>query len=166
MDSVPLEMGSSERSGVGATKSWSQPDPFSCHSQDELLSPEIVESFSQPVLCTQATAFPHLRTTRFYSNSPLQHLMDRLCNSLKHFGVTFTLVGENKISLQTNDKRKCLLSGAIKAKTLQPHGILVVFMRKKGDPIQFKQLFVFVQTALKDIIIASPSPSGLQPLGK
>ena len=74
-------------------------------------------------------------------------------NSFSHHGIAFTHNGVDKISFSTPDKRKCLLIGVVKVSAeLDPGRSLVGFRRKKGDPLQFRNLFASIQTALGDII--------------
>lgn len=83
------------------------------------------------------------KITRFNSSQPPETILQCLSSILNDFLVSHKLFS-NSISFSTVDKRKCLLNGDIK---VQPVGSLnlVLFNRRKGDPVEFTRFFCAVK---------------------
>ncbi|ORZ29817.1 kinase-like domain-containing protein [Catenaria anguillulae PL171] len=91
---------------------------------------------------------PSTRLTRFFTQQPPPVLHAALANSLHRFVTKCSTLQVDEdstchLAFTTVDSRRCRLSGDIRIQAVGPTRDiwLVLFMRRKGDPLEFKKFF-------------------------
>ncbi|KAI9143538.1 kinase-like domain-containing protein [Paraphysoderma sedebokerense] len=153
--------------------SYSQPDPMLHASADT----RQIESFSQPTshihgesltqgeqgttsLSQKRTLFtalcPSERLTRFYTTARPDLLQLRLDNTLDNFVIPHATIDSTTdsftMNISTVDRRKCPLGGFIRVQKIAGDMWLVSFVKRKGDPLEFKRLFKAVTSEIYDLV--------------
>jgi len=137
--------------------SLSQPLPqYSSQESNQSCNDDMTISLSQPI------HLPHMMN-RFFTKADATFSYERLFNALKFLGAQMQKIvksDENsrkssyKIGFSLEDRRKCLLKGVTKVVSLTFQNSLILFQRRKGDPLEFKRLFLTIKKSLSDLIVA------------
>jgi len=144
------------------------PDPIGAFSQPTL-SLHHTQTMTQPMTPFQPSQSSKIvndlgvSLTRFFASSPPFAIITRISSTLDMLGHRReTHMSTSKIFITTVDKKsKCPLVGTVQVDVLHKGAgmptCLVLFRRKRGDPLEFKRLFKDVTRSLHDIIIEEPT---------
>ncbi|KAL2312822.1 Serine/threonine-protein kinase chk1 [Schizosaccharomyces pombe] len=104
---------------------------------------------------------PPERLTRFYSRASRETIIDHLYDSLRLLAISVTMkYVRNQTILYVNlhDKRKCLLQGVIELTNLGHNLELVNFIKRNGDPLEWRKFFKNVVSSIgKPIVLTDVS---------
>lgn len=90
---------------------------------------------------------PSARLTRYFSEVPPIQLQCVLSHALEDLVAKFLIITEanrqgGHITFSTVDRRRCPLLGDIRIQRIGSNDLwLVLFVRRKGDPLEFKRFY-------------------------
>lgn len=117
-------------------------------------------------LTQQANQFKDLipagRFTRFYSKVPVESLISGICDALRRIGAQVPQVdpmvakmennGEAQIPFSVTDRRKMTMHGQVRFPPVGDDYIKVDFIKKKGDPLEWRYMFKRVVVNCKEYV--------------
>ncbi|KAK3812986.1 MAG: kinase-like domain-containing protein [Benniella sp.] len=125
--------------------------------QDEAL--ELSQPATQFTEATFLEVFSSERLTRFFSESDPVTILDAIADAMAANLVAHTLhPNQQKIAIDTTDKRRCTLRGEAKVVSYTGTMQIVMFDKSRGDPLEWKRMFKALVLALQE----SESPIHLQ----
>ncbi|KAI9223803.1 kinase-like domain-containing protein [Blastocladiella britannica] len=112
---------------------------------------------------------PSMRLTRFYTLTPPQTMHRLLLSVLEsNLAKCVTVAADGArgchIAFSTVDRRRCPLLGDIRVQPVLHASLgawLVLFVRRKGDPIEFKRFFLAMvrQDEIRDVVAEGTAPA-------
>lgn len=117
-------------------------------------------------LTQQANQFKDLipagRFTRFYSRIPVESLISGICDELNRIGAQVPRVdpmialmendGEATVPFSISDRRKMTMHGQVKFSAVSEGFIKIDFIKKKGDPLEWRCMFKRVVVACNEYV--------------
>ncbi|KAG0206940.1 Chk1 protein kinase [Mortierella sp. GBA30] len=117
--------------------------------QDEAL--ELSQPATQITEATFLEVFSSERLTRFFSETDPDEIIEALADAMVPNLVAHTVHAHlQKITISTTDQRRCFLTGEV---TVVPYGNdchLVMFVKSRGDPLEWKRMFKALVSTLQD----------------
>ncbi|GJJ68767.1 serine/threonine-protein kinase CHEK1 [Entomortierella parvispora] len=117
--------------------------------QDEAL--ELSQPTTQLTEATFLEVFSSERLTRFFSETDPSQIIEALDDAMVSNLVAHTVHESlQKISISTTDQRRCFLTGEVKVVPYGPSSHLVMFVKSRGDPLEWKRMFKALVSALEE----------------
>ncbi|KAG9070737.1 Chk1 protein kinase [Linnemannia hyalina] len=117
--------------------------------QDEAL--ELSQPATQFTEATFLEVFSSERLTRFFSQSDPDFIVDSLADAMVSNLVAHTVHANlQKIAISTTDQRRCFLTGDVKVVPYGTDSQLVMFVKSRGDPLEWKRMFKALVSTLLD----------------
>ncbi|KAK3839583.1 MAG: kinase-like domain-containing protein [Linnemannia elongata] len=117
--------------------------------QDEAL--ELSQPATQFTEATFLEVFSSERLTRFFSQSDPDFIIDSLADAMVSNLVAHTVHANlQKIAISTTDQRRCFLTGEVKVVPYGTDSQLVMFVKSRGDPLEWKRMFKALVSTLLD----------------
>ncbi|KAG0268246.1 Chk1 protein kinase [Actinomortierella ambigua] len=116
---------------------------------------EVIELSQQPTQLNETTiyeVFSSERLTRFFSTSSPMAILDALESAMMDNLIPHTMhLQLQKVAISTTDQRKCFLTGEVKLASYGEDLQLVMFVKSRGDPLEWKRLFKALVVALQEM---------------
>ncbi|CAO3575151.1 unnamed protein product [Mortierella alpina] len=117
--------------------------------QDEAL--ELSQPATQITEATFLEVFSSERLTRFFSETDPDDIIEALADAMVPNLVAHTVhVNLQQITISTTDQRRCFLTGEVKVVPYGNDCHLVMFVKSRGDPLEWKRMFKALVATLQD----------------
>ncbi|KAF9933632.1 Chk1 protein kinase [Mortierella antarctica] len=117
--------------------------------QDEAL--ELSQPATQITEATFLEVFSSERLTRFFSETDPDDIIEALADAMVPNLVAHTVHANlQQITISTTDQRRCFLTGEVKVVPYGNDCHLVMFVKSRGDPLEWKRMFKALVATLQD----------------
>ncbi|KAF9574374.1 Chk1 protein kinase [Mortierella alpina] len=117
--------------------------------QDEAL--ELSQPATQITEATFLEVFSSERLTRFFSETNPDDIIEALADAMVPNLVAHTVHANlQQITISTTDQRRCFLTGEVKVVPYGNDCHLVMFVKSRGDPLEWKRMFKALVATLQD----------------
>ncbi|KAF9285219.1 Chk1 protein kinase [Mortierella alpina] len=117
--------------------------------QDEAL--ELSQPATQITEATFLEVFSSERLTRFFSETNPDDIIEALADAMVPNLVAHTVHANlQQITISTTDQRRCFLTGEVKVVPYGNDCHLVMFVKSRGDPLEWKRMFKALVATLQE----------------
>ena len=143
--------------------SLSQEDAYEALADEPAMS-QFGDTSMLQTLTQNATRFKDIcppRLTQFYSIQPPEIILQHLASALRSQSIIVPNTIIDVIQIKHHDRRRCEIHGEIQIRKSRPGIWCVVFLRKKGDPLQWRQFFKTTTKLSHEVVLVGNATRGI-----